>query len=276
MYSGAIAASTAWHHAGVAIVTSPAPDRSAPIAGQMRGPAAALGPGNHQHVAVVAFVRVERAGLHERPHLRARQELDPRPLHCLEHVVGDPDVRDDDVARLHLGRRQHERQLGCAERDRHRGLDGIADEVWRVSRHARRQINGDHRDAGAVDVGDDRFEHALERRSQARAEQRVNDEIARRDFREVQLPGLSVRDLDHGEPEAAENLQVRARVPADLRDHAEDEHRDVDAAVEERPGDHESVAPVVAPPAQDGDVPLRQDPRSWPPWRQPPAGRHSP
>ena len=32
MYSGAIAATTGWHAAGVAMVTSPAPDRSAPTA----------------------------------------------------------------------------------------------------------------------------------------------------------------------------------------------------------------------------------------------------
>ena len=69
------------------------------------------------------------------------------PSIAIEHVVGDADVGDDDVARLHLGRRQHERQLGRAERDRHRCLDGIANEVRRVGRHARRQIDGDHRDA---------------------------------------------------------------------------------------------------------------------------------
>ena len=111
---------------------------------------------------------------------------------------------------------------------------------------------------GPVDVRNHRLEHALERRPQARPEQRVDDQIARRDLGEVQLPGLPVADLHHSEPEAAENLQVRARVAADLRDHTQDEHRDVDAAVDERAGDHESVTTVVAPSAQDGDMPLRK------------------
>ena len=38
MYSGARAASVAWHDAGVAIVTSPAPARSAPIAARYAAP----------------------------------------------------------------------------------------------------------------------------------------------------------------------------------------------------------------------------------------------
>ena len=74
----------------------------------------------------------------------------------------------------------------------------------------------------------------------------------------MQLPRLPVADLHHGEPEAAENLEIDARVATDLRDDPQDEHRDIDAAVEERAGNHESVAAVIASPAQHGDVPLGQ------------------
>ena len=38
MYSAPIAASTAWHDAGVAMVTRPAPDRSAPVAARCAAP----------------------------------------------------------------------------------------------------------------------------------------------------------------------------------------------------------------------------------------------
>ena len=38
MYSGAIAATIGWHDAGVATVTSPAPDRSAPTAARCAAP----------------------------------------------------------------------------------------------------------------------------------------------------------------------------------------------------------------------------------------------
>ncbi len=178
------------------------------------------------------------------------------PFDGLEHLVGDPDVRDDDVACLHLGRRQHQRQLRRAERNGDCGLDRVADQIRRISRHAGRQVHGDDGNARAVDVCDDRLEHPLERRLEAGAEDRVDDQVARRDLREVQFPGLTVDDLHDREAQATENLQVRPCIPADLRNDAEHEHRDVDAALVERPGDHEAVAPVVPAPAQHGDVAL--------------------
>ena len=112
--------------------------------------------------------------------------------------------------------------------------------------------------AGAVDVGDDRFHQARQRRVQAGAEDRVDDERAVADLAEVQLPGLAVGDFDDGQAEAAENLEVRPRVAANLGDAADEEHRDVDAALQQRPGDDEAVAAVVAAPAQDGDLALDQ------------------
>ena len=61
MYSGAIAATIGWQRAGVATVTRPAPDRSAPIAGEMRRAGLAARAGDDQHAAVVALVAVRRA-----------------------------------------------------------------------------------------------------------------------------------------------------------------------------------------------------------------------
>ena len=71
--------------------------------------------------------------------------------------------------------------------------------------------------SGSVDVGDDGLEHAGERRAQAGAEDRVDDQRAAGDLGEVQLPRLLVVDLDDGDAEAAEDVEVGARVAADRR-----------------------------------------------------------
>ncbi len=78
------------------------------------------------------------------------------------------------------------------------------------------------------------------------------------DFRKVQLPRLAVGDLDDGDAEPAEDLEIRARVAAHVGDASHEEHRHVDAALQERAGDDEAVAAVVAAAAQDGDLPLEE------------------
>ena len=70
MYSGAIAATIGWHDAGVATVTSPAPDFSAPIADEVRRAGLAAPAGDDEHVAVVALVRIGGPRLDERPDQR--------------------------------------------------------------------------------------------------------------------------------------------------------------------------------------------------------------
>jgi hypothetical protein len=85
----------------------------------------------------------------------------------------------------------------------------------------------------------------------AGAGNRVNDEIAGGDFREVQLPGLRVGDLDDGDADAAEDLEVDARVAPRLRDAAEQEDERFDAALGERARDDEAVAAVVAAAAEN-------------------------
>ena len=57
---------------------------------------------------------------------------------------------------------------------------------------------------------------------------------------------------------------------------ADQEHRHVDAALQQRPRDDEAVAAVVAAAAQHGHLALERDRRTSPPSRPPPAGRRSP
>ena len=61
---------------------------------------------------------------------------------------------------------------------------------------------------------------------------------------------LLVVDLDDGDAEPAEDVEVGARVASHVGDRADDEHRGVDAALEQRARDDEAVAAVVAAAAQ--------------------------
>src|SRR5439155_16100927 len=112
--------------------------------------------------------------------------------------------------------------------------------------------------AEAVDVGDDGLEQTAELSLKTGPDDRVHDEVALRHFAEVQLPLLRVRDFDDGQSHAAEDLEVRARLAADFRHAAEQEHHRLDAALRQRPRDDEAVAAVVAAPAQHADAPARE------------------
>ena len=68
MYSGAIAATIGRHDAGVATVTRPAPDRSAPIAARCAAPVLPERSGDDEHAAEVALVGVGGARRHELAH----------------------------------------------------------------------------------------------------------------------------------------------------------------------------------------------------------------
>src|ERR1044072_5875586 len=66
----------------------------------------------------------------------------------------------------------------------------------------------------------------------------------------MQLPGLAVRDFDDGEAEASENLEVDARIASNIGNPSDQEDRDLDAPLRQCARDHESVAAIVAAPAQ--------------------------
>ena len=163
MNSAPSAATIGSSGAGVATVTRPAPDRRAPMGAERRRAGLAARAGDHQHAAEVALVGVDGARLDEAAHAVAGEQLEARPVEPVDDAGRDADVGDDDLAGLLFRRRQHQRQLRRAERDGDRRFDGVADQVRGVGRHARGQVDGDDRDAGAVEVGDDRLVEAGER-----------------------------------------------------------------------------------------------------------------
>ena len=79
-----------------------------------------------------------------------------------------------------------------------------------------RHVDRDDRHAGFVDVGDDRLVEAGQRRGQAGAEHRVDDQIVAGDLGAVQLPRRLVGDFDDGLADAAEDVEIDARVALDL------------------------------------------------------------
>ena len=85
MYSGAIAATIGTHERGVATVTRPAPERSAPSAARCAAPVLPERAGDDQHAAEVALVRVGRARRDQLAHALARQQLEARAFELVEH-----------------------------------------------------------------------------------------------------------------------------------------------------------------------------------------------
>ena len=188
----------------------------------------------------------------------ARQQLDARAVDDVDDVDGMPmSAMTMSPARVSAGG-STSGSFGAASVTVMLGFDRLADRIAGIGRQAGRQIDGDDRNARRVDVGDHAFDQAGDRRVEAGAEDRVDDERAVADLGEVQLPRLAVRDFDDGQAEAAENLEIDPRVAADVGDRADEEHRHVDAALHQRARDDEAVAAVVAAAAQHGHVPLEQ------------------
>ena len=67
---------------------------------------------------------------------------------------------------------------------------------------------------------------------------------------------LLVVDLDNGDAEPAEDVEVGARVASHVGDRSDHEHRCVDAPLEQRARDDEAVAAVVATSAEHCHAPV--------------------
>ena len=222
------------------------------LRGQYRRPSLAARSGHDENAAEIALMRVGLSRRNQRTNLIPGHQLDERSFERVDDEGRYADVGDDHLARLLLRRRQDERQLRRAERDGDRRLDAIADQVRGVGRHPRRQVDRDDRNPAGVQVGDDRLVQPIERAAEAGPEQRVDDQIVPGNLGEMQLPLSLVVDLDDGDAEAAENLEVDARIALDLAHLSDDEDGCLDAALMQRARDDEAVAAVVPLATNDG------------------------
>ena len=225
---------------------------------QVRGAGPAERSGDDQHPAEVSLVRLGGARRNDLAHALARQQFEMLTLDLVEQRQRNPDVGDDQIARVRVGWRKDERNLRRAERDRHRRFDGRPLERRAVGGDAGRQIDRHDRDAEPVQIGHDGFEEARERAAEAGSEDGVDDELAIRQVAEVQLPFLRVGDLDDRHADAAEHLEVGPRVAAHVGHTAQQEDGGVDAPLHERSRDHEPVAAVAATAADDTHPARRQ------------------
>ena len=231
----------------------PTPQRS--HASEIGGAGLADGARDHEHTPEVALVRLGLARfVDDEPDVVAREEVDARTVDPIDHVLRDADLGDDQVAAVALGRRQDQRQLRRPERHRDRRLHHVARDRRGVRRQPRRQIHGHDRQAAGVDVVDDALQETAGGAPESGAEYRVDNEVVRLELAEVQLPVGLIAEFHDREPEPAQDVEVRPGIALHLGRPPEQEHRDVDAAQEQRPRDHEPVAAVVAAPRQDRDA----------------------
>ena len=123
-----------------------------------------------------------------------------------------------------------------------------------IGRHAGRQVDRDDRDVRGIEIRDHRLIETAQRVVQAGADDRIDDEVVRGHFRDMQLPCAFVRNLDDIETEPSENLEIDARVARHVRRRADEERGDVVAALVQRADHHEAVAAVVALAAHHRDA----------------------
>jgi len=199
-----------------------------------------------------------KSPLCERTHLLRRQQLDVRSFEVIDDVGRDPDISYDHVAGMRLTRREHERQFWTGKCHRHRGVDTVSDELRCIGGQPAWQVDRHDRDAGCIHVRDHRLHHSAESGLEARSENGVDDQRTLRDFREVQLPRLFVRDLDHRNPEVAEDVQIESCVAPNVCYRPDHENGRIDASLQQRPGDNEAIAAVVAAATQHGNAPFEE------------------
>ena len=147
MYSGAMDATIGAHDRGVAMVTRPAPDRSAPIAARCAAPVRPREPAtistrpksplweSDARTGTISLIRSRVSSSRYGPSSSSMTG------------IRDADVSDDQIAGVGIGRWKDERNFWRGERDRHRGLDRDAVELCGVRGQAGRQIDGDNRHA---------------------------------------------------------------------------------------------------------------------------------
>ena len=90
----------------------------------------------------------------------------------------EPDVRDDDLARLETAGRDREADLPAVHRHRHVRTDGRALDLARVGVHARGQVDRDDRDAARVHRLDQLGGLAPRLAAEAGPEQPVDENVA--------------------------------------------------------------------------------------------------
>jgi len=199
---GRLPATIAWQSAGVAMVTRPAPERSAPIPGEVRGAGPPFRIRRRSESARSRLVAVRRARRHEVAGAGSCQSSTRGPSMSLMTSTGMPmSAMTMSPARTSAGMSTS----GSLGRASVTVVPASIDSPIGKEESAERpdgKVDGDHGNIRPVDVGDHAFDQAADRRVEAGAEDRVDDDGAVATS-EWQLPRLTVRHFHHGDAEPA-------------------------------------------------------------------------
>ena len=244
---------------------------------QVRGAGLAARAGDEQHAAVVALVGVGRARRDQLAH-RARVSSSTRgPSSSSMTSPGMPmSAITMSPARVSAGGSTSDSFGAASVTVMPASIDG-ADRLVRVGRQAGRQIDGDDRNAGRVDVGDDGLEKpesgALRPVPKIASTISVQSATSEKCSSQAWLVG----DLDdRAAPSRPRISRLMRASPRTSATRPMQEHRDVDTALQQRPRDDEAVAAVVAAAAQHGHAGARAGRRGRLRWPRPPGGRRFP
>ena len=277
MYSGAIAATIGRHERGVATVTSPAPDRSAPMRREVRR--AGLARASRRRPArgrSRPCASRRRAPARSRASARASAAR-AAALRARRAAARNADVGDHQIAGVRVGRRKDQRNLRRRQRDGHRRLDRLARRAPCVS--ADSPVGRSIATTGtpsaltsATTVSSSPVSGP--RKPVPKIASTIS--VALGDLAEVQLPLLRVGDLDDRQADAAEDLEIDARVAAARRRRCRAGRPRLDAALHQRARDDEAVAAVVAAAAEHRRRGSSRGRRTPLPSPRRPGGRRSP
>ena len=276
MYSGAIAAIVGRHDLGVAIVTSPAPDRSAPMAVRCAAPVFPSEPATTSTRPKSPLCEsVARAGTISRMRSRVSSSR------C------GPSMSSSSGSGIPMS--AITRSPACVSAGGNTsGIFGAASVtviVASTAGPARPAVSAETpvgRSIATIGTPSPFMSATTVSRSpesgprKPSAEDRVNEHVAVRELGEMQFPLLRRRDLYHRHADSPEHVEVGAGIAAHFGDAADQEHGGIDTALHQRARDHETVTAVVAAPADDADAARRQVVEGRPRSPRRPAGRRSP
>ena len=153
----------------------------------------------------------------------------------------EPDIRHLDLAGTEPARRDHEPHLRRMEGDRGTSLYRRADHLSGRGVDARRDVQGQDRDSDGVDLLDVACGVRARSATEARPEQRVDDDLG------------APTGLGEPDPELPDAPEVRLRVALHVVLGPRQDDFDRPPGLVEDPGDDEPVAPVRTRPAPHGE-----------------------
>ena len=245
---------------------------------QVRGAGLSARAGDDQHAAVVALVAVGRSAARSARASTPRVSSSTRgPSSDVDDVARNADVGDDDVAGADFGGRQHQRQLrrrraspSCRPRSSRRSARASRPTAPTADRSATTGMPEPLTSATTVSISPD--SGAFSPVPKIASTISVQSLISEKCSSHAWLSSISTTVR----PSRPRISRLIARVAAHVGDAADQEHRHVDAALQQRARDDEAVAAVVAAAAQHRDLPLERDRCGPPRSPRPPGGRRSP